>query len=234
MIGNDNPYTYQATNLDADTDYEVRAYVETNTEGITYSDVVEFTTLAIIPPTVTTDNVQVDNDAKKATFTGTTAQNTEQIIARGFEYKKDADDWAAAVELTATGSTSITATTPILDNEQEYMVRAYAETVSGKTYGEVLDFEITSSLSSIDIDNLDITLYPNPATNTTTISIKGIDGKVSISIIDIQGRTITSVDKNSSSNEIKHSFDLEGLAKGVYYIRVNAENSIKTQKLIIQ
>ncbi len=121
-----------------------------------------------------------------------------------------------------------------MENEQEYVVRAYAETVSGKTYGEELDFEITSSLNSIDIDNLDITLYPNPANSTTTISIKGIDGKVSISIIDIQGRTITSVDKNSSSNEIKHSFDLEGLAKGVYYIRVNAENSIKTQKLIIQ
>ncbi len=114
------------------------------------------------------------------------------------------------------------------------MVRAYAETASGKTYGEELDFEITSSLSSIDINSLDITLYPNPATNTTTINIKGVDGKVIISIIDIQGRTITSVDKNSSENEIKHSFDLEGLAKGVYYIRVDAKNSIKTQKLIVQ
>ncbi len=234
VSGNDNPYTYQATDLVADTDYEVRAYVVTDTEGTTYSDIVEFTTLAIIPPTVTTDGAQVDNEAKKATFTGTTTQNTEQIIARGFEYKEENADWSDAIDLTASGSTTITATTPVLENEQRYTVRAYAETNSGKTYGDELDFETTSSLTTIDIDNLDITLYPNPATSTTTISIKGIDGKATISIIDIQGRTITSIDKNSSSNEIKHSFSLENLSKGVYYIRVEASNSVKTQKLIVQ
>ena len=234
ITGDDNPFTYLAEELSPELEYEVKAYITTVTEGTMYSDVEEFTTLSIIPPTVTTDEVQVDNEAKKATFTGTTAQNTEQIIARGFEYKKDEDDWSSAIELTATGSTTITATTQTLDAGQEYMVRAYAETASGKTYGEELDFETSSSLTTIDISSLDITLYPNPASNSTTISIKGVDGKAAISIVDAQGRVITSVEKSSSAGEIKHLFNLENLSKGVYYIRVEASNSIKTQKLIVQ
>ncbi len=242
VSGDDNSFIYLAEDLTADTDYEVKAYVVTDTEGRTYSDIVEFTTLAITPPTVSTDEVVVNNFDRTAIFTGSITENTEEVTSIGFEYKKDEDDWLDAESIiaidtatfTAIDTANFTATTPVLENEQEYTMRAYAETASGKTYGEELDFEITSSLNNIDINSLDITLYPNPATNTTTIIIKGIDGKVTISIIDVQGRIITSVDKSSSENKIKHSFDLDGLAKGMYYIRIETSNNIKTQKLIVQ
>ncbi len=89
------------------------------------------------------------------------------------------------------------------------------------------------SLNSITKDTF-ISLYPNPASNMTTITINGVDSKAYISIIDMHGRIIASVEKNPSSNKIMYMLDLGGFATGVYYIRVDTDNKIKTQKLIIQ
>ena len=227
-----SPFTFNATALTPNTAYQVRAFA-TTASGTFYGDTSTFTTNQLLPPTVATTNVVVNNGAKTATFQGTTDPGTEAIIARGFEYKYDTSSWTNAIDLTASGSTSISATATglIIAN---YNVRAYAETNSGKTYGDVLDFVITSSIDDINKDNLNVNLYPNPASNNTTLSIKGINGKVKISITDVQGRTISTIERESSNGEINHSINLEAYAKGVYYIRIQSESSIKTQKLIVQ
>ena len=228
-----NPFNYNATSLLPNTTYKVVAFVVTNV-GMYYGDTVTFTTNQYLLPTVTTDTAIVDQTTKSAVFQGTTAQGTDAIIARGFEYKYDSLDWSTAIDLTANGSTNITATATSLF-ATKYSVRAYAETLErGKTYGEVKTFVITSGLNSIDTDNLNVNLYPNPASNNTTLSIKGINGKVKISITDVQGRSISTIERESSNGEVNHSINLEAYAKGVYYIRIQSDSSIKTQKLIVQ
>ncbi len=228
-----NPFNYNATGLLPNTTYKVVAFVVTNV-GMYYGDTVTFTTNQYLLPTVTTDTAIVDQTTKSAVFQGTTAQGTDAIIARGFEYKYDSLDWSTAIDLTANGSTNITATATSLF-ATKYSVRAYAETLErGKTYGEVKTFVITSGLNSIDTDNLNVNLYPNPASNNTTLSIKGINGKVKISITDVQGRTISTLEREITNGEVNHSINLEAYAKGVYYIRIQSDNSIKTQKLIVQ
>ncbi|MFV0502317.1 MAG: choice-of-anchor J domain-containing protein [Bacteroidales bacterium] len=228
-----NPFNYSATGLIPNTAYKVRAYATTSA-GTFYGDSVNFTTDPLLPPTVTTDTVIKNTTDFSAVFQGTTTQGTNAIIARGFEYKLLADDWSTAIDLTASGSANITATATGLAGVK-YQVRAYAETLEGgKTYGDILDFNMGSSINSIDTDNLNVNLYPNPASNNTTLSIKGINGKVKISITDVQGRTISTIERESSNGEVNHSINLEAYAKGVYYIRIQSESSIKTQKLIVQ
>ena len=228
-----NPFNYSATGLTPNTAYKVRAYATTSA-GTFYGDSVNFTTDPLLPPTVTTDTVITNTTAASAVFQGTTSQGTDAIIARGFEYKLLADDWSTAIDLTASGSANITATATGLAGVK-YQVRAYAETLDGgKTYGDILDFDMGSSINSIDIDNLDVNLYPNPASSEATLSIKGINGKVKISITDVQGRSISTIERESSNGEVNHSINLEAYAKGVYYIRIQSESSIKTQKLIVQ
>ena len=224
--------SYILTGLTPNTNYDFRAFATTASSTVNGSTL-SFTTNQLLPPTVTTTDVDVNNTAKTATFQGSTEQGTESIIARGFEYKFDTTSWENAIDLTATGSTNITATATglIVAN---YNVRAYAETNSGRTYGDVLDFEITSSITDINKDNLNVNLYPNPASNNTNLSIKGINGKVKISITDVQGRIISTLERESSNGEVNHSINLEAYAKGVYYIRIQSSNSIKTQKLIVQ
>ncbi|MDY0362959.1 MAG: fibronectin type III domain-containing protein, partial [Desulforegulaceae bacterium] len=128
-----SPFSYDASSLTPNTAYQVRAFA-TTASGTFYGDTSTFTTNQLLPPTVTTTDVDVNNTAKTATFQGSTEQGTESIIARGFEYKFDTASWENAIDLTATGSTNITATATglIVAN---YNVRAYAETNSGRTYG---------------------------------------------------------------------------------------------------
>lgn len=229
-----NPFTYSATELTPNTQYMVRGFVSTTTEGVVAGDTATFTTLAVVPPTVTTDTVIKNTTNFSAVFQGTTAQGTDAIIARGFEYKLLANDWSTAIDLTASGSANITATATGLSAD-EYQVRAYAETLEGgRTYGDILDFNMNTSINFIDTDNLNVNLYPNPASNNTTLSIKGINGKVKISITDVQGRSISTIERESSNGEVNHSINLEAYAKGVYYIRIQSDSSIKTQKLIVQ
>jgi len=228
-----NPFNYSATGLTPNTAYKVRAYATTSA-GTFYGDSVNFTTDPLLPPTVTTDTVITNTDAASAVFQGTTSQGTDAIIARGFEYKLLADDWSTAIDLTASGSANISATATGL-SAVKYQVRAYAETLDGgKTYGDILDFNMSTSINSIDTDNLNVNLYPNPASSEATLSIKGINGKVKISITDVQGRSISRIERESSNGEVNHSINLEAYAKGVYYIRIQSDNSIKTQKLIVQ
>ena len=227
-----NPFNFSATGLTPSTTYQVTAYATTSA-GTFYGDTVTFMTDPLLPPTVTTDTVIMNTTNFSAVFQGTTSQGTDAIIARGFEYKLLADAWTSAIDLTASGSANITATATGLAGVK-YQVRAYAETLEGgKTYGDILDFNMSTSINSIDTDNLNVNLYPNPASSEATLSIKGINGKVKISITDVQGRTISTIERESSNGEVNHSINLEAYAKGVYYVKFNTDSHLKTVKLIV-
>ncbi len=216
----------------SDDTYLVRAFAETIYET-TYGNEVEFVIYTPTPPIVVTDSVAVDQTNEIATFFGTITEGSEEIIRAGFEFKALGDEWGIATIINIDNYSDLTATTPQLV-EANYEVRAFAETIYEITYGEELNFEITSSIIDISIDNLDISLYPNPSNSTTTISIKGVNGKAKISIIDASGRIITEIEKASLNSEIKHSFNISNYALGLYYMKVEYNNSINTRKLIIQ
>ena len=104
-------------------------------------------------------------------------------------------------------------------------------------YGETEDYLVNIALISGISENTigDIYLYPNPTTGFFNITTNNAKFKeVMISVFDIQGKEVYSVsDKNSSPNYNKQ-INLEGLAKGLYYIKLNTDAGVKIQKLIIQ
>ena len=228
-----SPMTANVNNLTPNNKYNVKSFLTTQSGNYFESQIDTFTTNPILPPTVITTNVIVNNNSKSATFQGIVDQGTETIILSGFEYKYDTSDWANSIELISTQTDSISAFAINLITS-EYNFRAFAETNSGRTYGNVLDFEITSSIEEINNEKLNVNLYPNPSTNNTTLIIKGINGKVKISITDVQGRSVSTIERESSNVEVNHYINLEAYAKGVYFIIIQSSNSIKTQKLIVQ
>jgi hypothetical protein len=80
-----------------------------------------------------------------------------------------------------------------------------------------------------------INIYPNPTTGVFNIEVNEAKfSELAINVIDIQGKLVyTSTDKNLSSNYNKQ-INLEGLAKGLYYIKLSTNNGVKVKKLIIQ
>ncbi|MDD4829182.1 MAG: choice-of-anchor J domain-containing protein [Bacteroidales bacterium] len=338
VIDGTTPFTYTATNLSASTEYKVKSYVTTATDGRVFGDTITFTTLAIIPPTVTTDSVR-NVSQTSATFYGTITANTEQIEARGFEYKLSTEAWADAIIISATGVTNIYASPTTLQDGRTYNVRAYGRTLSDTSYGQTLTFStltaptvtttptqpadvqstsatlkgtvtsagnalpsqvvvgfvystttnpvigatgvlqaeatysttdpnfttqitelasntnyffkayitnpvttaygneanfITLGLLGVDGKEISIMMYPNPATSQTNLIVEGVSGETKIVLSDVQGRILNTINTKAVNGVVEQTIDLNNLAKGVYYIRIQNSYINRTQKLIVK
>lgn len=77
----------------------------------------------------------------------------------------------------------------------------------------------------------DIMLYPNPLNNKLTIKTQSYVNKLSLKIIDTNGRMMLTEKYNSVSNDI--SLDLTNLASGTYLIELET-NTIKIIKKLIK
>jgi hypothetical protein len=59
------------------------------------------------------------------------------------------------------------------------------------------------------------------------------DATVTIQIVDVTGKVISTVTENNlTAGTQKTSFDASNLSSGVYYVNINTDNSVATQKFI--
>lgn len=80
----------------------------------------------------------------------------------------------------------------------------------------------------------DVNVYPNPTSGMFTISVVNADFKeLNISVVNIQGKEVYNFTDKNISSDYNKQIDLEGLAKGIYYIKLNTGDDMKIQKLII-
>ena len=88
-----------------------------------------------------------------------------------------------------------------------------------------------TSVKEID-SNVSFEMYPNPASNSLTVMLfnNGLDN-VSIELVDIQGRLISSY-KDATGVSIK--VDLSSVSNGVYFVKVSSDGAIQTEKLIVE
>ncbi|MBP1631098.1 MAG: hypothetical protein H6Q15_1991, partial [Bacteroidetes bacterium] len=89
-------------------------------------------------------------------------------------------------------------------------------------------------LNDIEVNTMSVSLYPNPASTTSTLVVKGLVGGAKVIITDVQGRTINTFTMKSINGEATKSINVNEFAKGVYYLRIQNVNTISTQKLIIR
>ena len=325
------PFNYAITTLIANTNYEVRAYSVTPTDGRVYGATLSFATPAIVPPTVTTLTTTGITQTN-ATFNGTIAQGSEEINARGFEYKLPSQAWPDANIISATGTNNITASVTNLQHSTTYEVRAYARTASmtnyygttltfttqtpgvtpptvvtnlanpvndrnatlngtitagseaitnqgfewkaasastwtpvtvvpvndtityqltgiepstlyefksfattasGTEYGTTQTFQ-TLGLNTIDGSVITVMMYPNPASQETKLVVKGLQGDVKITISDVQGRIINTINTRAHNNKVEETINVSNMANGVYYVRLQNHQVSRTQKLIVK
>jgi len=87
-----------------------------------------------------------------------------------------------------------------------------------------------ASVSSNDL-NTNISLYPNPASNTVTIALKDDEAIKKIEIYTLLGRKVMSKFIN---NKIKTSVEIQQLSKGIYIVKTFGETNTYTKKLMIK
>jgi len=103
-------------------------------------------------------------------------------------------------------------------------------------YLEVDTFELSSTSTSIDNNNLDLkfSIYPNPANNNITLDFTSENSNKSIlSITNIIGEKIREFQINTVAGINTFNLNLEGINNGVYFINFINNSSKSTKKFII-
>jgi hypothetical protein len=97
------------------------------------------------------------------------------------------------------------------------------------------DIELTSALVGLNNQKLDanINVYPNPANNDVTVAIRHTQtANYTVSISDVLGRTIKTINANNiTATDL--NIDLSSEANGVYFVKVQSGNAVKSLKLVI-
>ena len=98
-----------------------------------------------------------------------------------------------------------------------------------KWFGNI--FENCEQVGIDDVaENTTVSLYPNTTDKNTTLNIKGLNERADIVVTNQQGQIIstTTLTKGNEDLEIETS----NLSSGIYYIRIQTDNFVKTEKLI--
>jgi hypothetical protein len=80
-------------------------------------------------------------------------------------------------------------------------------------------------------DNAVVKVQPNPASSVANLTIEGVNGDVNFALIDMNGRVISQKVINAKATE---QINLEGLARGTYFVRITNNNFSKVEKLIVR
>lgn len=100
----------------------------------------------------------------------------------------------------------------------------------------VVIYEITNTTAGVKnpaSNNVDIQLYPNPATESVTVSLemkKGNGG--TIKLLSSQGNLV--IEQIFEGNKLDKKISVSNLSKGLYLIQVRTNEGESTQKLIIE
>lgn len=108
----------------------------------------------------------------------------------------------------------------------------YTETftsINGCDSVVTLTLVIPNGINEVE-NNYSVSLYPNPTSESATLSVKGLNEQATIIVTDQQGRVIST--STLTSGQENSVINTDNLASGVYYIRIQTTNSVRTEKLI--
>ena len=221
--------SFNATGLECETSYDfyVRAVCGTDWTSENWSRVSFTTDYCAEPcdaPFGVTATVNLNNvDVSWTPGEGNTAFEVE-YGSRGFSHGSGTTVNATEPHATLTG----------LDYNTQYdlYVRALCGADNYSGWSPVTTFTTgTEGISSAD--GATCTIFPNPATSSTTITVGGVNGKVKIEVVDMNGRTVASETLECNSDCVK-TMEVDKLAQGTYFVRISGEQVNMVRKLIVR
>ena len=108
---------------------------------------------------------------------------------------------------------------------------SYTASDDGTLDGWGLNICLTPVITGINQNetNNTVSIYPNPTSNIVTIDLNSIDNIENITLMDVQGKIVY---QNKTINQSKIKIDLNNNSEGIYILKVQYANAIKTYKVI--
>jgi hypothetical protein len=138
---------------------------------------------------------------------------------------------------TFSGGTGLTGSTfdPMIAGAGSHPILYMVTDVNGCSNSVTQIINVADCTGIEEQENADeVNVYPNPTNGMFSIVILNANFReLNISITDIQGKEVYNFSDKNVSGEYRRQVDLEGLSKGIYYIRLYTGEEIKVRKLII-
>ncbi len=218
------------SNLEYETDYDI--YVRAVCDQNTYSDwstVATFTTgqrpSEDCNPVTNLAVSNITDNAAVVTWTpGDPDDNNWQVVLTDDRGNDILDTYSqearfALNDLTP-GTNYVVKVRTVCDDNN---FSAYASVNFRTTGGEGID----------NVSGASCTIYPNPTNSSTTVSVSGVNGKVKIEVVDMNGRTVASETLECNSECVK-TMDVNNLAQGAYFVRITGDNTNMVKKLVVR
>ena len=127
------------------------------------------------------------------------------------------------------------------DQKVMFVYEATGEDIYGNTalayneweiYGNFWDIGGTMSTNNA-ILNTNFNVYPNPNNGQFSVSYKGDSALEKLSVFDITGRMVQSIDLQNANSETIN-VNLEGVSQGMYVLQIYTKNASVTKKIVIR
>ncbi|GAJ22338.1 unnamed protein product, partial [marine sediment metagenome] len=97
----------------------------------------------------------------------------------------------------------------------------------------IVTFEECVGIEEIS-NELNLELFPNPSSGIVTIKFTGSITTLELFVVDLYGQVLYLEKFVISSENFYKQLDLSGLPKGLYFIKLKADNKLIVEKILIQ
>lgn len=207
-------FTHRITGLKPDKEYIMFFYV-----GDEKGDEYKFKTKTHTSYKVTTNDAEINNSEVKLSAI-ITQKGTHINPIYTFDYKpSDQEQWST----TGKAESEFVITLRKLESNKEYTFRAVVTTDTVKVYGEEKTFTSPTILGIFDVsENVELSVYPNPATSYVNIKIKALEETSELLLISIVGQIVKryEIPFIGEQEEFVLSIPVNDLPRGLYYIKI--------------
>jgi len=114
--------------------------------------------------------------------------------------------------------------------------QSFTATASGNyaveiTFGGCVDTSACENISTVGIKETtksSVSIYPNPTTGMFNVNTNNNNSLINYAIFTVEGRMVV----EGRTNENIITLDLQNESKGIYFLKINEENTSKTYKVI--
>ena len=111
-----------------------------------------------------------------------------------------------------------------------------ASDLSSNLYIDDIFVSGTLNLTSEEISDLDLTVYPNPTVNGEAINVSYFanDNDVTFTLRDVQGKVISTETLTQTNSEVNHTLkNSENLPSACYFLEVQSGDFTTTKKVVV-
>ena len=110
-----------------------------------------------------------------------------------------------------------------------------ATLASGGTFGDSEQKVFKTGVTGLnEMETIALNVFPNPASDLVNVSFEANNNDFSVSLVDIQGRTIASKSFTNLVGSQLVSFSTESIAKGSYIVTVTSNGATTTKNVVVR